>query len=313
MNKWQKIGLAVGMGTAVITTTHLINSIIFKSSTANNYTGKRIRSNYQWKFGNIAYITAGSGSPLLLIHDLNSYSSNYEWEQTINSFAKNHKVYAIDLLGCGHSDKPNLTYTTFMYTQLINDFVLNVIRSKTDVVATAGSTPIVIMAAFNNHALFNKIILVSPLSVEDALKGPDNLSGIRRHILNVPVIGTSVYNILFNRPSLRKLLSKNFIDGRIPADYINACHENAHLGDASAKYLFISTECNFTTVTISKALSELDNCIYMINGMHNNNDVIDEYIHINPAIENVMIQDAKKLPQVEQPTEFVRQAEIFLN
>lgn len=75
---------------------------------------------------------------------------------------------------------------------------------------------------------------------------------------------------------------QNFIDGRIPADYINACHENAHLGDASAKYLFISTECNFTTVTISKALSELDNCIYMINGMHNNNDVIDEYIHINP-------------------------------
>ena len=45
MNKWQKIGLAVGMGTAVITTTHLINSIIFKLSTANNYTGKRIRSN----------------------------------------------------------------------------------------------------------------------------------------------------------------------------------------------------------------------------------------------------------------------------
>mgnify|MGYP000711332043 CR=1 FL=1 len=57
MNKWQKIGLAVGMGAAVVTTTHLINSIIFKSSTANNYTGKRIRSNYQWKFGNIAYVT----------------------------------------------------------------------------------------------------------------------------------------------------------------------------------------------------------------------------------------------------------------
>ena len=83
MNKWQKIGLAVGMGAAVVTTTHLINSIIFKSSTANNYTGKRIRSNYQWKFGNIAYVTAGSGSPLLLIHDLNSYSSSYEWEQTV--------------------------------------------------------------------------------------------------------------------------------------------------------------------------------------------------------------------------------------
>lgn len=314
MNKWQKIGLAVGMGTAVITTTHLINNIIFKSSTSNNYTGKRIRSNYQWRFGNISYITVGSGSPLLLIHDLNSYSSNYEWEHTINQFAKNHTVYAIDLLGCGHSDKPNLTYTTFMYTQLISDFVINVIRSETDVIATGDSTPIVIMAAFNNHSLFNKIILVSPISVEDALKGPDNLSNIRRHILNVPVIGTTVYNIIFNRPSLKRLLSaKYFKDGRIPSDYINACHETAHIGDASAKYLFISTECNFTTVTISKALSELDNCIYMVNGMHNNNNVIDEYIKLNPAIENVMIQDSKKLPQVEQPLEFVRQTEIFLN
>lgn len=314
MNKWQKIGLAVGMGTAVITTTHLINSFIFKSSTSNNYTGKRIRSNYQWRFGNIAYITAGSGSPLLLVHDLNSYSSSYEWEQTINQFAKNHTVYAIDLLGCGHSDKPNLTYTTYMYTQLINDFVLNVIRTKADVVATGNATPIVIMAAFNNHALFNKIVLVSPISVEDAFKGPDNLSVIRRFILNMPVVGTSVYNILFNKPSLRRILSgKCFKGGKVPADYINACHENAHLGEASAKYLFISTECNYTTVTISRALSELDNCIYMINGMNNNNDVIEEYMDINPAIENVMIQDSKRLPQVEQPLEFIRQAEIFLN
>ena len=47
--------------------------------------------------------------------------------------------------------------------------------------------------------------------------------------------------------------------------------------------------------------------------MHNNNNVIDEYIKLNPAIENVMIQDSKKLPQVEQPLEFVRQTEIFLN
>ena len=102
MNKWQKIGLAVGMGTAVITTTHLINSFIFKSSTSNNYTGKRIRSNYQWRFGNIAYITAGSGSPLLLVHDLNSYSSSYEWEQTIHQFAKNTLLFVSEKVFKNH-------------------------------------------------------------------------------------------------------------------------------------------------------------------------------------------------------------------
>ena len=32
MNKWQKLGLAVGMGTAVVTTSHIINKFIFRCS-----------------------------------------------------------------------------------------------------------------------------------------------------------------------------------------------------------------------------------------------------------------------------------------
>lgn len=38
MNKWHKVGLAAGMGTAVIATTHIINKFIFKYATINNYT-----------------------------------------------------------------------------------------------------------------------------------------------------------------------------------------------------------------------------------------------------------------------------------
>ena len=43
MNKWQKLGLAVGMGTAVVTTSHIINKFIFESATINNYTGKTVK------------------------------------------------------------------------------------------------------------------------------------------------------------------------------------------------------------------------------------------------------------------------------
>ena len=55
MNKWQKVGLAAGMGTAVIATTHIINKFIFKYATINNYTFENKSENsYGWKFGNIA-------------------------------------------------------------------------------------------------------------------------------------------------------------------------------------------------------------------------------------------------------------------
>lgn len=314
MNKWQKLGFAAGMITIMSGAAHLLNTCITKTSTANNYTGKRKIHTFEWRFGNIAYSVTGKGSPLLLIHDLNSYSSSYEWEDTIKGFARNHTVYALDLLGCGHSNKPNITYTTYMYTQLINDFVQNVIKEKTDVIATKDSAPIVIMTAYNNKGIFNKIILVSPESVEDALRGPDKNSNIRRYILNIPIIGTTVYNMLLNKARLLRVLSKSFKGGMIPSDVLHAYHENAHIGGPNAKFLFISTECKYTTVTIGKALASLDNCIYMINGMNNDNtDTIEEYIAINPAIENVMIQDSKELPQLEQPIEFIRQAEIFLN
>ena len=91
---------------------------------------------YHWKYGNIYYTKSGKGKPVLLIHDLDSTSSSYEWEAVIKKLSEDHTVYAIDLLGCGRSEKPNMTYTNYLYVQLVNDFIHAVIGEKTDVIAT---------------------------------------------------------------------------------------------------------------------------------------------------------------------------------
>ena len=203
MNKWQKVGLAAGMGTAVIATTHIINKFIFKYATINNYTFENKSENsYGWKFGNIAYSAYGdkNASPLLLIHDLNAYSSGYEWNNVIQHLSDTHYVYVLDMLGCGHSDKPHITYTTYMYTQLLNDFITNVIGKPTDIMATGSSAPIAIGAAFTNNALYNKILLVSPEAVSRAGITPGKRANIRRKLLSIPVIGTTIYNICREMP-----------------------------------------------------------------------------------------------------------------
>ena len=43
-----------------------------------------------------------------LIHDLDPTASSYEWKAVTKKLAENHTVYAIDLLGCGRSEKPNM-------------------------------------------------------------------------------------------------------------------------------------------------------------------------------------------------------------
>ena len=63
----------------------------------------------------------GTGSPILLIHDALPGASGYEWSKIEDELAVDHTVYTVDLLGCGRSDKPSITYTNFVYVQMICD------------------------------------------------------------------------------------------------------------------------------------------------------------------------------------------------
>ena len=123
---WKKTLLFIS--TAIGTTTlafHAINKFIF--STSDEHSEEDSSNYYNWKFGNIYYQKTGSGSPLLLIHDLNHYSSSMEWDKVIDTLSREHTVYTIDLLGCGKSGKPAITYTCYLYVQLLTDFIRDII------------------------------------------------------------------------------------------------------------------------------------------------------------------------------------------
>ena len=78
---------------------------------------------FEWRFGNIYYTKKGTGSPILLIHDTLPGASGYEWSKIEDELAIDHTVYTVDLLGCGRSDKSSITYTNFVYVQMISDFI----------------------------------------------------------------------------------------------------------------------------------------------------------------------------------------------
>lgn len=97
---------------------HVVNKCICTASTLNNMLFWGDGQTFHWRFGNIYYRKSGSGSPILLIHDLSPFSSSYEWHLLEEELAQKHTVYTLDLLGCGRSDKPNMTYTNYLYVQL---------------------------------------------------------------------------------------------------------------------------------------------------------------------------------------------------
>ena len=62
-------------------------------------------------------------------------ASGYEWSKIEDELAIDHTVYTVDLLGCGRSDKSSITYTNFVYVQMISDFIKKIIGQKTDAVS----------------------------------------------------------------------------------------------------------------------------------------------------------------------------------
>ncbi len=71
----------------------------------------------------LAFVRAGKGDPVLLVHGITTYS--FLWRNVIPSLAEAFDVIAPDLLGCGDSDKPlDVSYAVRDHADRLHDFVL---------------------------------------------------------------------------------------------------------------------------------------------------------------------------------------------
>lgn len=311
-----KIKTTILLTTLAVTILHIINRCIISAATIKNLLLKDIGKFFNWRFGRIFYTKTGSGTPILLIHDLIPYASSYEWNEIIKKLSKDHTVYAIDLLGCGRSDKTNMTYTNFLYVQLITDFVKQVIGQKTDVMATGLSSSFVIMACRNDSELFHKIIMVNPENLSKLNNIPGKRSKVIKFLMDLPIIGTAVYHMIVNKNSLEYLFTEKYLYNpfHMQQKWLHIYYESAHLNESRGKYLLSSITGFYINANINSALKEINNSMIIIAGKKCDNieSVVDNYTAINPAIEVDYIDKVKMIPQLESPDEFYRHLEIFL-
>lgn len=91
---------------------------------------------WDWRGFDICYTVLGEGKPLLLIHGFGA--THAHWRNNIPALAEQgYKVYAIDLLGFGASEKPALDYSLELWETLIYDFWQSQICQPTIVVGNS--------------------------------------------------------------------------------------------------------------------------------------------------------------------------------
>ena len=281
---------------------YVFNKFIDYTASYRGLTLDEDENYYSWRNGTIFYKKKGNGSPLLLIHDLNPISSSYEWSHIIDKLSETYTVYAIDLLGCGKSEKPSSSYVNYLYVQLVNDFIHDVIQKKTDLIVTGESFSFVVMAARMNQTQIGKITAINPTDITYNVQSPDKCSELIKRVFELPIIGTFIYNLVANMKTINRQFTKKYYydTKKIPVNLPDTYYETAHLQGSNGKYLYASILGKYTNINIIHALKLVTNPIHFIITDAASQD-IEEYLNYSTNIVIDHISDAGYLPQLEKP------------
>lgn len=298
-------------------TIHVINRFIDVTAEIKNILKSENGNQYEWKNGNIYYTKRGTGSPVLLIHDLNPLSSSYEWFKLVKKLEKTHTVYTIDLLGCGRSEKPYLTYTNYLYVQLVTDFINNIIGEKTSIITTGSSVSFAVLANNMNKNIIDKIIAINPADIKNFEDAQDKFSSLKKTLLELPIVGTFIYNVRTSNSYITKAFREDYFakPQLISSKLIDAYYEASHMHHSRGKYLMASIEGHYTENSIVHALKKIDIPLYILQSRYGKNFIsqTDAYCRLNSNIEAAYISNCKKLPQLEAPDKVAEMLRMFLD
>ena len=162
---------------------------------------------YAWRHGEVTYKVKGRGAPVVLIHGIYAGASSFEYRRVFDLLARDFRVYAVDLLGFGQSQRPSLVYTPTLYETLVLDFLTQVVGAADHpafVVASSLSAAFTIRAAAERPSHFSRLVLIEPTGIESRT-GPvaPPVQRALLAILRSPIIGQAIYQLLTSRAGLR--------------------------------------------------------------------------------------------------------------
>lgn len=294
-----------------------INKMIFSLATIKERLFNTRAHYYQWKFGKIYYTVQGKGPAVLLIHNTQADASDYEFHRIVNTLAKQYKVYTIDMLGYGRSEKPRLTYTAYMFVQLIQDFRKDIIRDKVTLVTSGKSNAYATMACYQDHESFQNLIFINPASLQNLKLNPRSRDKAMKFILETPILGTLIYNLTFSKSAVALAFSDRIFNPMQLKDrYIDTFYESAHTSGSASKFIYASDLCKFNNVNIIDAIAGINNNVYIIQGLKIDDDPnckCNDYKEINPAIECATIDRTKSMPHLEKPESTLEVLSVYLH
>lgn len=256
---------------------------------------------YEWHHGRVFSTVDGQGEPLVLVHRPHWAAASFEWRRVFAGLAEQRRVYALDLLGFGLSDRPAVRYDAALYVRLLHDFLRSVVLRPATLVASGLSAAYAIAVAAASPELVPQLVLVSPTWGERVPYGP--AIGV---LLHLPVVGTSAFNLLANKRALRRTLEeRTYYDPTlVDDDLVEAAYAVCQRpGSTRAAAALLAGHLNDDATS---AWSRTRQPALIVSGAEAPADDVGPLLaQARPDVRHVVVPACGLLPHEEHPQRFV--------
>ena len=200
---------------------------------------------------------------------------------------------------------------------MIQGFISDVIQEKVSIIASNISASFVIMANHIDASFIEKIILINPASLEQLDTIPDDLSKVKKSIVQLPFIGTFVYNIRNNMQTIDESFRTRYVSKPqlISSSLEDVYYEAAHKNGSNGRFLYSSLLGNYVNNTISHAVKSITTPTLIIGSIEIKRYALalDDYHKLNKNIDIIRINNGSLYPHMEIPEKITSLIEDYIN
>ena len=272
---------------------------------------------YRWRGGELAYTVAGnvSAPPLLLVHGVYAGASSFEFRKNFLGLSRGFRVYALDLLGCGRSGRPDLRYAPEDVAAQVEDFVREEIGGRAHLVASSLSAALVVPALVRSPRLFGRLVLICPTGLGSLDRPSGRLGDVVYGLFRVPVLGDALYNAIVSRPGIRYYLKnmayhdKKFVTDELVEGYYRTSHQP---GAKCFPAAFVSGKLNLGLADLWPRVPQKSLIVWGQDARTVPLSAGRNFTRRNPRAELKVFRDAALLPHDERAETFNGEVRGFL-
>jgi pimeloyl-ACP methyl ester carboxylesterase len=267
--------------------------------------------------GDVYYTVAGpqDARPVVLLHGFYPGASSYEFRQVFARLAETYRVYALDWLGFGMSERPALTHTGEFYAAMLQGFLRDVVGAPAAVVAHGLAGNIATRVASDTPELFDRLTLVAPEPEAGMRIDPTPQQTLAR-LAQKLALGLTPYAISSLRPALRLAAGRRSAAGVREVDDATLDHlyASAHqFGGEHAALSLFTGELDLPIVNIFPLLRTPTLIMIGARDQRHTLSEMERLVALNRGADLEMISNAGATVYLDQPTLFMHTLHRWLS